>query len=283
MYSLIRILLPAVLAILGWVPGALGQAGIPSTLATVRFLEGWASPSGDVHTGGIQISLARGWKTYWRAPGEFGIPPRLELSRSENIRGVFMHFPRPTIYFDNDVRTIGYADKVVFPLDFFPDRAGSGMRAHADLHLGVCREVCVPVSFQFPIMLSNRKTTPPVEIVRALRMGPNRIDATGGAVRIRCRLTRRSPPHGYQVTYDFDHSRPMSPLAAAVFEYPGQPVWFSDARLSRRPNGMVSATAQMEYFGTGPFFLDRSQLRMTLISGRDYLEFSGCHSDGADR
>ena len=283
MYRLIRILFPAVLAMSGWASGAPGQSGIPPTLAEIRFLEGWTGSSGAVHTGGIQVTLAKGWKTYWRAPGEFGVPPRLELSNSENIRGVFMHFPRPSVYFDNDVRTIGYADRVVFPLDFFPHRAGRAMRATADLHLGVCREVCVPVSFRFPITLSSQRRTPPVEIVHALRMGPVRIDAAGEKVQARCRLTGRNQPGSYQVTYDFGHPGPMSPSAIAVFEYPGKPVWFSDARLTRRPNGTVSATAQMEYFGNGPFLLDRSRLRMTLISGTDYMEFNGCRAGVANR
>ncbi len=30
---------------------------------------------------GVEIKLAPGWKTYWRYPGDSGIPPRIAFSR----------------------------------------------------------------------------------------------------------------------------------------------------------------------------------------------------------
>src|SRR5712691_6120131 len=37
---------------------------------------------------GIEIRLDKGWKTYWRYPGDSGVPPRLGFTRAENVKTV---------------------------------------------------------------------------------------------------------------------------------------------------------------------------------------------------
>ena len=34
---------------------------------------------------GVEIKLKAGWKTYWRYPGDAGVPPRFDWSGSENL------------------------------------------------------------------------------------------------------------------------------------------------------------------------------------------------------
>src|SRR5258707_3466245 len=52
--------------------------------SAVRLLAG--SRSGAVLLGGIAFQLQPGWKTYWRTPGDSGVPPRLDFSKSANIQ-----------------------------------------------------------------------------------------------------------------------------------------------------------------------------------------------------
>src|SRR4029434_6096741 len=54
--------------------------------SAVRLLAG--SRSGPVLLGGIAFQLQPGWKTYWRTPGDSGVPPRFDFSKSENIEAV---------------------------------------------------------------------------------------------------------------------------------------------------------------------------------------------------
>jgi DsbC/DsbD-like thiol-disulfide interchange protein len=83
----------------------------------VSLIEGWRMENGR-HMAGIRIALAPGWKTYWRAPGEGGVPTVLSLSSAEGIAGMAIHWPRPEVFFTNGMRSIGYHDDVVLPVEF---------------------------------------------------------------------------------------------------------------------------------------------------------------------
>jgi DsbC/DsbD-like thiol-disulfide interchange protein len=47
--------------------------------ADATLVEGFEDASGD-RIAGLALALDPGWKTYWRAPGEAGIPPTLRLT-----------------------------------------------------------------------------------------------------------------------------------------------------------------------------------------------------------
>src|ERR1051325_831663 len=44
---------------------------------------------------GVEIHLAAGWKTYWRYPGDAGVPPRFDFSGSRNVKSVAVRWPAP--------------------------------------------------------------------------------------------------------------------------------------------------------------------------------------------
>src|SRR5262245_66496052 len=54
--------------------------------SAVRLLAG--SRSGTVLLGGVAIQLQPGWKTYWRTPGDYGVPPRFDFSKSDIFEAV---------------------------------------------------------------------------------------------------------------------------------------------------------------------------------------------------
>src|SRR2546422_1306407 len=71
--------------------------------SAVRLLAG--SRSGGVLLGGIAIQLEPGWKTYWRTPGDSGVPPRFDFSKSDNVEAVTGFLPAP-IEFDDGARGV---------------------------------------------------------------------------------------------------------------------------------------------------------------------------------
>ena len=83
--------------------------------SAVRLLAG--SRSGAVLLGGVAFQLQPGWKTYWRTPGDSGVPPRFDFSKSENIEAVTVLWPAP-MKFDDGAggHSLGYRDQVVLPL-----------------------------------------------------------------------------------------------------------------------------------------------------------------------
>ena len=61
------------------------QAQVPSDLAEIELIPGWSKADG-THVAGLSIRVAKGWKTYWRSPGEVGLPPQISRITSKKGR-----------------------------------------------------------------------------------------------------------------------------------------------------------------------------------------------------
>src|ERR1700746_344681 len=72
--------------------------GQPGGHSALRLLAG--SRSGSVLLGGIAMQLEPGWKTYWRSPGDSGVPPRFDFSKSDNVEAVTVLWPAPKKFDD---------------------------------------------------------------------------------------------------------------------------------------------------------------------------------------
>jgi DsbC/DsbD-like thiol-disulfide interchange protein len=57
---------------------------------------GWRMENG-LHMAALQLDMAPGWKTYWRQPGDSGIPPRFDFSQTEGLQAVEVFYPTPQI------------------------------------------------------------------------------------------------------------------------------------------------------------------------------------------
>lgn len=118
---------------------------------------GWSAPSGTAVrllagakdgaalTGGIEIHLAPGWKTYWRYPGDSGIPPRFDWSASENLGSVALSWPAPQRFDDGGgTFSIGYKHDVILPMRITPKDATQPVKLRLDLEFAVCERICQP-------------------------------------------------------------------------------------------------------------------------------------------
>jgi DsbC/DsbD-like thiol-disulfide interchange protein len=112
--------------------------------SAVRLLAG--SRSGAVLLGGIAIQLQPGWKTYWRTPGDSGVPPRFDFSKSENIEAVTVLWPAPAKFDDGaGGHSMGYHDQVVLPLRIVAKNADKPVMLRAGINYAVCEKICIPV------------------------------------------------------------------------------------------------------------------------------------------
>src|SRR5262245_57660158 len=75
-----------------------------------------AAAGGKTLRAGAEIRLGSGWKTYWRYPGDSGVPPSFDFGKSENVKSVSVQWPAPLRISDSEGVTIGYKTGVVFPL-----------------------------------------------------------------------------------------------------------------------------------------------------------------------
>jgi DsbC/DsbD-like thiol-disulfide interchange protein len=112
--------------------------------SAVRLLAG--SRSGAVLLGGIAVQLQPGWKTYWRTPGDSGVPPRFDFSKSENIEAVTVLWPAPAKFDDGaGGHSMGYHDQVVLPLRIVAKNADKPVMLRAGINYAVCEKICIPV------------------------------------------------------------------------------------------------------------------------------------------
>src|SRR5712672_2302895 len=112
--------------------------------SAVRLLAG--SRSGAVLMGGIAFQLEPVWKTYWRTPGDSGVPPRFDFSKSENVEAVTVLWPAP-MKFDDGAggHSLGYKKQVVLPLRIVPKNADKPVTLRAGINYAVCEKLCIPV------------------------------------------------------------------------------------------------------------------------------------------
>ena len=112
--------------------------------SAVRLLAG--SRSGAVLLGGVAIQLQPGWKTYWRTPGDSGVPPRFDFSKSDNVEAVTVLWPAPMKFDDGAGGTsLGYKQQVVLPLRIVAKSADKPVTLRAAISYAVCEKICIPV------------------------------------------------------------------------------------------------------------------------------------------
>jgi DsbC/DsbD-like thiol-disulfide interchange protein len=112
--------------------------------SAVRLLAG--SRSGAVLLGGISIELQPGWHTYWRTPGDSGVPPRFDFSKSENVEAVTVMWPAPMKFDDGAGGTsLGYTRQIVLPLRIVAKNSDKPPILRADINYAVCEKLCIPV------------------------------------------------------------------------------------------------------------------------------------------
>jgi DsbC/DsbD-like thiol-disulfide interchange protein len=93
---------------------------------------------------GIEIKLQPGWKTYWRYPGDSGVPPRFDFSGSDNLKSAKVLYPAPHLFTDESGNSLGYKDSVTFPVQVTPKLAGKPVTLALKLDYAVCEKLCVP-------------------------------------------------------------------------------------------------------------------------------------------
>ncbi len=102
---------------------------------------------------GLHFRLAPGWKIYWRSPGDAGIPPRLDWSRSRNLAALTISWPAPRRFSLFGLETAGYADEVVLPLEARLARPGEPLDLDIGVDYLVCEEICIPVNARLGLEL----------------------------------------------------------------------------------------------------------------------------------
>jgi len=139
--------------------------------SAVRLLAG--SRSGAVLLGGIAFQLQPGWHTYWRNPGDSGVPPRIDFGKSENIEAVTILWPAPTKFADGAGGvSLGYQKQVVLPLRIVAKNADRPVTLRADINYAVCEKICIPVEASAELAFTSVASTEDSALSAALDTVP---------------------------------------------------------------------------------------------------------------
>ncbi len=238
-------------------------------LVQLEVLDGGKSSNG-TYQGALRLTLKDGWKTYWRAPGDAGIPPQFDWSRSGNVGHVEIIWPAPGVFDQNGLQSIGYEDQLVLPVKITPKNAAKPVRLRGQMDLGVCKDVCVPGRLDFDHTLNAQAGRNPA-IAAALAQRPYSAREAGVAAAA-CHLKPTSD--GMQIEA---HIRMPSAGGSevAVIE-PGNPtLWASQAETSRQGDTLIARSEVISASGS-PFALDRSEVRITVLGASHAVDIVGC-------
>lgn len=235
-----------------------------------EILEGWQQADGS-RVAALRLVLKPGWKTYWRTPGDAGIPPRFDWSGSANLGAVRISWPRPQVFVQSGMRSIGYANEVVLPLAIAPRQAGKPIKLKARLEIGVCRDICVPQELRLSAMLRTQSSRPTPAITAALAARPLSA-AEAGVKSARCRLT----PSAEGLALEAQLTLPSTGgPEVVVIEANNPDLWMSESTAKRRA-GVLTARADLASVSGGALAVDRSGLTITVLGRKQAVEIKGC-------
>lgn len=244
-------------------------SGLPATAQTIaapasgEILAGWRE-AGGTHYAGLAIDLAPGWKTYWRTPGDGGIPPQFNWSGSENLGAVSVTYPMPKVIDQLGMLTVGYDSDVVFPLTISAQDQTSPITLRGEVEIGVCEEVCIPMMLRVSGTLPANGAPDP-RIMNVLKNQPRQAGRLGCEIvpiADGLRLTARLPA-------------PSMRIDMVVIEPGERGVWTSQPQLTKA-GGVLIAEVEMVPPNAQPFALARNDLRLTLIGNGQAIERKGC-------
>jgi DsbC/DsbD-like thiol-disulfide interchange protein len=243
-------------------PAAGSAAPLPPGLQDARLLAGWTDGEGK-RVLALELQLLPGWKTYWRSPGDTGLPPRFDWSGSRNLRDVTLHWPAPEAIQSGDSLELGYHDRLVLPLTARPADPGLPLDIRLQVELGLCENICVPA--RLALHAPDPGPGPVPAISAALAAEPRRLD-----IRPACRT--RELPDGLRLALDL----PQQDVTLAAVEVTGRPeIWVSGAELRASAEG-TRAVVEMAGPGSGPLALDPDSVRLTWVSDGGAMETLGC-------
>ena len=236
--------------------------------SAVRLLAG--SRSGAVLLGGIAIQLQPGWKTYWRTPGDSGVPPRFDFSKSENIETVTILWPAPTMFDDGaGGHSLGYQSQIVLPLRIVAKNTDMPVTLRADINYAVCEKLCIPVEAIAELSFTSVASTEDSALLSALDTVPKPANV-GDPNPLTIRAIKRDGKSTVLVDVATSDTRQVS-----LFVEGPTPDWALPVPklLEHGPPGVKRFAFELEGLppGASP---EGAALKLTLVGGNRAYEFN---------
>jgi DsbC/DsbD-like thiol-disulfide interchange protein len=120
-------------------------------------------PDADGHIrAGLQIEPKPGWITYWREPGNNGIPPQVTIAPQSGVTLDAISYPAPKYISSSKAEDIGYEAPVTLPLSLTAAKAGPVV-LDATAFIGICKDICIPFQAQLSLKFGAAAQSRPQE------------------------------------------------------------------------------------------------------------------------
>src|SRR5580692_5971436 len=236
--------------------------------SAVRLLAG--SRSGAVLLGGVAFQLQPGWKTYWRTPGDSGVPPRYDFSKSDNVEAVTVLWPAPKKFDDGAGGvSLGYHDQIVLPLRIVAKNADRPVTLRAGISYAVCDKLCIPVEADAELAFNSVASTEDSALSAALDTVPKPANV-GDPNPLTIRDVKREGKSEVLVDVVTPDERPVNLFVEGPTPDWGLPV---PKLVEHGPPGVKRFSFQLEGVppGVNP---EGAALKLTLVGGDRAYEFN---------
>ncbi len=250
------------LALLCLASPALAQS--QDDIVQAGLLSGWQMANGH-HMAALELRLAPDWKTYWRAPGEAGIPPVFDWTGSSNLKSVQFHWPSPQVIALNGMKSIGYLNELVLPIEVVAQDPTRPVTLALAMDLGICHDICMPAHLTFAAVLQGGGA-------KDSRIAAALADLPKLAAGATCAIAPIDDGLRLQASLGLP---PLGPDETVVFETNDPQVWVAEAHTARQ-GGILSSTTDLVAPSGAPFTLDRSAVIVTVLAQGQAVEFRGC-------
>jgi DsbC/DsbD-like thiol-disulfide interchange protein len=173
---------------------------VGSGFSAARLLAGETEKDG-AYLAALEIDLKPKAVTYWRQPGEAGVPPQFDFKRSQNVDSVETLYPAPKRIEEAGSIVAGYDSKVLFPLRIKPRDPAAPVVLELSLDYAACDRICLPAKAQLTLPLPRSGASPfAPEITAALARVPRKLSAAEAK-----KLLGLSRRRGQSLTWRLDY------------------------------------------------------------------------------
>ena len=238
-----------------------------SSHSALRLLDGGPAETRGHHLAAIVLRLKPGFKTYWRHPGDSGVPPQFQFEGSSNLKDVIVHFPAPGRFDDGaGGMSFGYVTgELLLPLSVTAADPAKPVVLRLKADYAVCEKLCVPANGVAELSLGSQPTSHGDAVRQAMATVPRPV-ALAAPGELRILGFRPGPKPG---KFSIEIATPAGETPELFVEAP-QPWFFEVAGIEPATAGRPAlATVKVVQKPPSP---GDAPLTLTLVAGKAAIE-----------
>jgi DsbC/DsbD-like thiol-disulfide interchange protein len=218
---------------------------------------------------GVEVRLKAGWHTYWRYPGDAGVPPRFDFAGSDNVKAVTVLWPAPQRIPEQGLVAIGYVRDVIWPLAIVPQNPAKPVTLRLKLDYAVCEKLCVPAEGKAELVVKDGSSAD-AALATALAKVPKQV-ALGEGSPLAIRAVRREGD-GSRSRVVVDVAAPAGTDVALFAEGPA-PDWALPVPMAvaGAPAGLRRFAFELDGAPPGAKY-DGAAITLTAVAGEHAIE-----------